>query len=280
MARALLKSWFVDFDPVRAKMEGRDTGLPDHISDLFPDRLVDSELGEIPNGWNVESLKRIGRDMDYGKRTKGGINKDLATGIPSVGAESISSVGNFNFSITKFVTEEFAALQKSGWVKDLDVALYKDGARWNKLSNDMACVSMYGHGFPFEKFVVNEHVFLLRSPRLGQNYLYQVLSTDKVLMQLGVNATAKVAQPGLSKNDVKITKLIVPSKTLCDTYNSFTMPWVKKQLQLGKEIESLENLRNLLLPGLVSGKFCVGRFCDNIAWLNDSLRQFQEADNE
>ncbi|MBD3805470.1 MAG: restriction endonuclease subunit S, partial [Thioclava sp.] len=53
MARALFKSWFVDFDPVRAKMEGRDPGLPKHIADLFPARLVDSELGEIPEGWEV-----------------------------------------------------------------------------------------------------------------------------------------------------------------------------------------------------------------------------------
>ena len=56
MARALFKSWFVDFDPVRAKMEGRDTGLPRHIADLFPVRLVDSELGEIPEGWGVGVL--------------------------------------------------------------------------------------------------------------------------------------------------------------------------------------------------------------------------------
>ena len=56
MARALFKSWFVDFDPVRAKMEGRDTGLPKHLADLFPDRLVDSELGEIPEGWEVRAL--------------------------------------------------------------------------------------------------------------------------------------------------------------------------------------------------------------------------------
>ena len=56
MARALFKSWFVDFDPVRAKMEGRDTGLPQDIADLFPDRLVDSEMGEIPEGWEVAPL--------------------------------------------------------------------------------------------------------------------------------------------------------------------------------------------------------------------------------
>jgi len=53
MARALFKSWFVDFDPVRAKAEGRDTGLPKHLADLFPDRLVDSKLGPIPEGWQV-----------------------------------------------------------------------------------------------------------------------------------------------------------------------------------------------------------------------------------
>jgi len=56
MARALFKSWFVDFDPVRAKAEGRDPGLPKPIADLFPDRLVASELGEIPEGWSVGTI--------------------------------------------------------------------------------------------------------------------------------------------------------------------------------------------------------------------------------
>ncbi len=51
IARALFKSWFVDFDPVRAKAEGRDPGLPPHLADLFPDSFEDSELGEIPAGW-------------------------------------------------------------------------------------------------------------------------------------------------------------------------------------------------------------------------------------
>ena len=59
LARALFKSWFVDFDPVRAKMEGRDTGLPKHLADLFPDRMVDSELGEIPEGWGVTPLREL-----------------------------------------------------------------------------------------------------------------------------------------------------------------------------------------------------------------------------
>ena len=65
MARALFKSWFVDFDPVRAKMEDRWRpgeslpGLRADLYDLFPDHLVDSELGEIPEGWEVKALGEV-----------------------------------------------------------------------------------------------------------------------------------------------------------------------------------------------------------------------------
>ena len=65
MARALFKFWFVDFEPVRAKMEGRWRrgeslpGLPAKHYDLFPDRLVPSELGEIPEGWDVKTLGEL-----------------------------------------------------------------------------------------------------------------------------------------------------------------------------------------------------------------------------
>ena len=51
MARAMFQDWFVHFGPVRAKLEGREPNLPPELWDLFPDRLVDSELGEIPEGW-------------------------------------------------------------------------------------------------------------------------------------------------------------------------------------------------------------------------------------
>ena len=65
MVRAVFKDWFVDFDPVRAKMEGRWRpgeslpGLPAHLYDLFPDRLVESELGEIPEGWEVGTVDKL-----------------------------------------------------------------------------------------------------------------------------------------------------------------------------------------------------------------------------
>jgi type I restriction enzyme S subunit len=59
IARALFTSWFVDFDPVRAKAEGRDPGLPQHLADLFPDRLIDSGLGDIPEGWEAGTLAEM-----------------------------------------------------------------------------------------------------------------------------------------------------------------------------------------------------------------------------
>jgi type I restriction enzyme S subunit len=59
MARAIFQSWFVDFDPVRAKAEGRNPGLPNAVADLFPDRFEDSELGETPGGWAVCQLPDV-----------------------------------------------------------------------------------------------------------------------------------------------------------------------------------------------------------------------------
>jgi type I restriction enzyme S subunit len=64
MARALFKSWFVDFDPVRIKAEGGDPGLPHRLTDFFPDSFQDSEVGEIPKGWEVKSLDEIARFLN------------------------------------------------------------------------------------------------------------------------------------------------------------------------------------------------------------------------
>ncbi|MDP2603556.1 MAG: restriction endonuclease subunit S [Deltaproteobacteria bacterium] len=66
MARALFKSWFVDFDPVRAKAERRDPGLPNPVANLFPDRFEDSELGEIPAGWRVSDLTQVTAQITKG----------------------------------------------------------------------------------------------------------------------------------------------------------------------------------------------------------------------
>lgn len=81
MARALFKSWFVDFEPVRAKAEGRDTGLPPEVAALFPDRLVESELGQIPAGWGV---KRLGDcfNLTMGQSPPGSTYNAEGEGLP------------------------------------------------------------------------------------------------------------------------------------------------------------------------------------------------------
>lgn len=105
-ARALFKSWFVDFDPVRAKVEGRDPGLPKHIADLFPDSFEDSELGEIPRAWNARILSEMLSELETGGRPRGGVS-GYSTGTPSIGAESIVGLGVFDYSKTKYVPDEF-----------------------------------------------------------------------------------------------------------------------------------------------------------------------------
>lgn len=69
IAKATFKSWFVDFDPVRAKSEGRAPHLPKEIANLFPLEFQDSELGKIPAGWRIETLDDI-LELAYGKGLK------------------------------------------------------------------------------------------------------------------------------------------------------------------------------------------------------------------
>jgi type I restriction enzyme S subunit len=253
MAKALFKSWFVDFDPVRAKAEGegRSTGLPAEISDLFPDSFEDSELGEIPSGWRIEDLGDCSLDIESGRRPKGGIDKNLAFGIPSIGAESIAPVGQFDFSKTKWVESAFAESAGKGWIQNYDVALYKDGGKPGEFRPRTA---LYGDGFPFERAMVNEHVFLLRSSQLGQPYLYYLFSFDLVLAQIIHKGSSKGAQPGLNQDEVRTSSFIKPVKGLLDIFNLTVEPGIRKQLLLGKESQALSKLRDSLLPKLISGE--------------------------
>jgi type I restriction enzyme S subunit len=70
MARAIFKSWFVDFDPVRAKAEGREPELPKHLSALFPRRFQGAEPGQIPEGWRVYRWREL-VTLEYGKSLSG-----------------------------------------------------------------------------------------------------------------------------------------------------------------------------------------------------------------
>ncbi|MBI5117930.1 restriction endonuclease subunit S [Candidatus Poribacteria bacterium] len=114
MAQALFKSWFVDFDPVRAKAEGRDPGFPRTLADLFPTRLVDSELGEIPKGWTIGTIgdlasrimEKIEDPTDWQEESLIDLSrmpqKSIALNEWGLGAELTTSVTQFRAKDTLF----------------------------------------------------------------------------------------------------------------------------------------------------------------------------------
>jgi len=255
MARALFRSWFVDFDPVRAKVEGRDPGLPRSLADLFPDRLVDSELGEVPTGWYWTSLHGLLEELETGGRPKGGVSGYLE-GVPSIGAESIVGLGVFDYSKTRYVPHDFFRALTKGRAKNRDVLLYKDGGRPGEFEPHVA---MFGDGFPFAEFAINEHVYRVRAvPELGQNWLFFWLSSGTVMEEMRIKGTG-VAIPGLNSTQVKSLTALVPTEGVARAFDAFVEPIVARVLSNSKTGQMLDSIRDTLLPKLISGGLRVPR---------------------
>jgi type I restriction enzyme S subunit len=133
MAKALFQSWFVDFDPVRAKAEGRPTGLPDEISDLFPDSFEESELGDIPRGWEICGLERFlvlqrGYDLPATQRINGKYPVIAASGPSGCHNEAMSTapgvVTGRSGVLGKvfYVQSDFFPLNTTLWAKEFRLA--------------------------------------------------------------------------------------------------------------------------------------------------------------
>jgi type I restriction enzyme S subunit len=253
MARALFQSWFVDFDPVRAKMEGRQpAGMDAESAALFPEHFEDSELGEIPRGWEVANLGSVLDTLETGRRPKGGVS-GYSFGVPSVGAESINGIGVFDFSKTKFIPREFYEKTASGRVKDLDVLLYKDGGKPGEFRPR---VGLFGYGFPFDEFCINEHVFRMRAQGVGQHYLYFAVSDERVLLDFA-NKGGKAAIPGINQTDVRSAQILKPPKAVLAQFEILTQPICQSIIENFAESRTLATLRDTLLPKLLSGEISV-----------------------
>lgn len=253
MARALFKSWFVDFDPVRAKAAGRDPGLPRPLADLFPARLVDSALGEIPEGWEVGVLEDALAEIEVGGRPKGGVAA-YTHGVPSIGAESIVGLGVFDYSKTKYVPREYFDRMTKGHLKSRDVLLYKDGGRPGEFEPH---VTLFGDGFPFTTAAINEHVYRLRAkPHLGQEYLFFWLSSDLVMEEMRIKGTG-VAVPGLNSTQVKSLTTLFPPKAVVNAFSRLAEPSIARVLATCNASRTLTALRDALLPTLISGELRV-----------------------
>jgi type I restriction enzyme S subunit len=250
MAETLFKSWFINFDPVRAKVLGeKPVGIDVLIAELFPSAFMESELGLIPENWSVNSLFQSGLEIESGSRPKGGV-KGILSGVPSVGAESINGLGVFEFSKTKYVTSEFYKKMNKGKPKDFDILLYKDGGKPGEFKPR---VGMYGLGFPFDEYAVNEHVFILRTAELGAPYLYFWICLERTLDILR-NRGIKAAIPGINQQDVGTIPVLVPSEKVLRAFNEQVFPYISLILTLASESLKIANLRDALLPRLISGE--------------------------
>ncbi len=246
-ARAIFRDWLVDFGPTRAKLEGRAPYLPADIWSLFPDRLDDDGK---PEGWRIIQLGQLLDVLETGGRPKGGVSSYF-TGVPSVGAESITGLGKFDFSKTKFVPENFFNSMNKGHVQSRDVLLYKDGGKPGLFEPH---VTLFGDGFPFSKFAINEHVYRMRAVEsYGQNCLYFWLSTESVEAEMRIKGTG-VAIPGLNSTQVKSLSVVVPNGEIAKQLNLALEPFVTRVLANCNESKTLAATRDFLLPKLMSGE--------------------------
>ncbi len=198
---------------------------------------------------NTVTLGEIGIRLETGTRPKGGI-KDISEGVPSVGAENVIGLGQYNFASEKLVSEEFFKAMKRGIVNDRDILLYKDGAYIGR-------VSLFQDGFPHKRAAVNEHVFLLHAnDEALQYFLFFTLAQEKYfkIMQ-GLNENA--AQPGLNQRAVLGLKVLLPPKEDILVFDSHVAPMVAEIFNLALQNRSLSRQRDRLLPRLMSGKIDV-----------------------
>ena len=229
-ALALYKSWFVDFDPFQGK------------------NFVDSEIGCIPKELQISYIKDIKHRIESGRRPKGGATSD---GIPSIGAENIKRLGYYDYSKTKYIPQEFADTIKRGKVTGYELLIYKDGG---KPGYFLPAFTIFGDGFPFKEFFINEHVFLLDCYDKAYNaFLYFYMQTEHIMNLLN-SLGGKAAIPGINTNDIESLPIISPDNPLVQKFGKHAQKTVKTILRNCSENEKLTKIRDSILPKLISGE--------------------------
>ena len=234
-AQALFKSWFVDFEPFK---DGE---------------FVESEMGMIPKNLIVKRVSEIPHTIETGRRPKGGVG-EITSGVPSVGAEHVKGLGNYDYSKTKYITEGYAASLKTGKVNGYELLIYKDGG---KPGYFIPNYSIFGEGYPFEECFLNEHVFKLDFGDKGYNaFCYFYFWTDYVMNYLNAQG-GKAAIPGINRQDIEDILIYSPENEIVKQYGDFVLPLIRQILFNCKESRRLAQLRDTLLPRLMSGELKV-----------------------
>jgi type I restriction enzyme S subunit len=232
MARALFKSWFVDFDPVRAKAEGRDPGLPRPIADLFPDRLVDSELGEIPEGWDI---KQFGDVAEHPRRTvqPGSIGPDM----PYIALEHMP--------------RRCIALSEWGVAAGLESNKFEFKAGeilFGKLRPYFHKVGVA----PVDGVCSTDIVVVVPKEPHWFSFVLGVVSSDEFVEFTNAGSTG-TKMPRTSWADMARYELVKPPITIAKAFTDRMRPSVERIIAGIHESRSLAALRDALLPRLISG---------------------------
>jgi type I restriction enzyme S subunit len=241
MARALFKSWFVDFDPVRAKAEGRDPGLPQPLADLFPDSFKDSELGEIPRGW------RAGRFGDVVEQLRDQENPLL---FPDVLCR--------HFSLPAFDDGQNPKAEYGETIKSLKSRVPPGAVLLSKLNPEIERVWLVDVG-PSERAVCSTEFLVLRArPPFTRSFVYCLARSPLFRQQIEglVTGTSKSHQRAQVESILGIGT-IVPPLHIVAAFDRAAENLLARTLDCRRESRTLAALRDTLLPKLISGKLRV-----------------------
>lgn len=232
MAQALFRSWFVDFDPVRAKAEGRPTGLPPDLDALFPDSFQDSELGEIPEGWEVKSLDEI---ADF-------TNGLALQRFPPNGADwlPVIKIAEMRRGYTDRTAKASADIDPRYIVEDGDLLFSWSG------SLELA---LWSHGGG----ALNQHLFKVTSNRFPRWFYWGCLQQH--LEDFRRIASGKATTMGhIQRHHLTEAKVVVPPKELAGCVSTTPAHLDAQRNSCAIQGRTLRNLRDSLLPALMEGQ--------------------------
>ena len=236
MARALFKSWFVDFAPVRAKAEGRDTGLPDHIANLFPDRLVDSELGEIPEGW------RVGKLANMSTASRQGVDPaNLDGDMPYIGLEHMP---RRSISLADWGNVEKVTSNKSIFKKG-DILFGKLRPYFHKVGVA-----------PIDGVCSTDIVVIVPKAMEWSAFATACVSSVDFIDYTDRSSTG-TKMPRTSWKTMSAYPLCLPETPVIRAFQNIVQPILDRIITNIHEVRPLSALRGTLLPKLVSGQLRV-----------------------
>lgn len=237
MARALFKSWFVDFDPIRAKAAGRHPGLPRSFADLFPARLVDSELGEIPEGWGVG---RFGDVVGHLRDQENPLSFPDAT--------------FHHLSIPAFDEGQAAKSEYGESIKSPKSRVPPGVILISKLNPEIERVWMVDVR-PGERAVCSTEFLVLRArPPFARGYAYCLARSPLFRQQVKALATgtSKSHQRAQVESILNLP-VVTPSPPIISAFANLADNLLTRTLECRRESGTLAALRNTLLPKLISG---------------------------